>query len=331
MIEKYLNKVWNCDCLEFMKKLPDNVIDCIITSPPYWGLRDYGLKPIVFGGRKDCEHVWGEKVNPTADIRFRGENSNVGNNKNKEVSKTDNKGSNFCQKCGAWKGQLGLEPTFEMFIDNLIEIFDECKRVLKKEGTMWVNLGDTFNGTKNGNTDAKNNTVNTKSFVKQKSYLQTKCLCNIPSRFAVAMTDQLQMILRNEIIWYKKNAMPSSAKDRFTVDFEKIYFFTKSPKYYFKQQLEQVRNMRTVWDITTKSFKEAHFATFPPKLVERCLKAGCHPKGIVYDPFMGAGTVALIALQNNINFIGTELNPDYIKIAENRLEKECALLMNLTK
>jgi site-specific DNA-methyltransferase (adenine-specific) len=183
---------------------------------------------------------------------------------------------------------------------------------------------------------------------------EPKSLCLIPSRFAIEMCDR-GWILRNEIIWYKPNCMPSSVKDRFTVDFEKIFFFTKNKKYYFEQQLEPYvseenhklrnrvkegkyqntkqfsdserdfysnggRNKRCVWTINTKPLKEAHFATYPEDLIKPCILAGCPEKGIVLDPFMGAGTTAKVALDNNRSYIGFELNNDYIKIAEDRLK-----------
>ena len=172
------------------------------------------------------------------------------------------------------------------------------------------------------------------------------------------MTDELGFIERNEVIWYKRNCMPSSAKDRFTVDFEKVFFFTKSKKYYFEQQFEaytkpldrwsgntledngksewskgtgqplyrdrnmrpneQGRNKRAVWQVNTKPYKEAHFATYPEALIEPMIKAGCPENGIVLDPFFGSGTTGVVALKQNKNFIGIELNQEYIKIAEKR-------------
>lgn len=290
------------DSLEVLKTLPDESVDCVITSPPYWALRDYG-----------CE------------------------------------------------GQLGLEPTFQEYIDKLCNIFDEAKRVLKKEGTCWVNIGDTYNGNKEGKTDnkvcdyLKNTTTN---LHKKKGDLPDKCLCQIPSRFAIEMTNR-GWILRNEIIWHKPNCMPSSAEDRFTVDFEKVFFFVKSKKYYFEQILEpytapldrwggdnlkadnesewdkgtgqstyrtrnmrpneEGRNKRTVWSITTKGFSEAHFATYPEALVEPMIKSGCPLGGIVLDPFSGSGTTGRVAIDNGREYIGIELNSEYIKIQEKRL------------
>lgn len=169
MNTELLNKIHQGEALAVLKTLPSESVDCVVTSPPYWALRDYGVTE-----------------------------------------------------------QLGLESTPEAYIDRLCTIFDEVKRVLTKDGTCWVNLGDTYGGFKQGNTE-----TNVKNGGVEKS------LCQIPSRFAIEMTNR-GWILRNEIIWYKRNAMPQSATDRFTIDFEKMFFFTKSQKYFFKQQLEPI-------------------------------------------------------------------------------------------
>ena len=197
--------------------------------------------------------------------------------------------------------------------------------------------------------------------------LPEKCLCLVPERFSIEMVDR-GWILRNTIIWHKPNQMPQSATDRFTVDFEKIFFFTKSSTgYYFEQQLEPYtkpldrwggtdlepdgksewdegtgqtsyrkrnmrpnpdgKNMRTVWSINTEPNSEAHFATYPQRLVERMIKAGCPENGVVIDPFFGSGTTGIYARKVNRNFIGFELNPEYAKIAENRLFKELGMFI----
>ncbi len=153
----------------------------------------------------------------------------------------------FCSKCGAWKGSLGLEPTFELYIKHLCDIFDEVKRVLRNDGTCWVNLGDTYNGNKSGNTngiykdkiDKTKSWANSDSFNKIEQNLPSKSLCLIPFRFAIEMVNR-GWICRNVIIWHKPNCMPSSVKDRFTVDFEYLFFLTKNKKYYFEQQFENL-------------------------------------------------------------------------------------------
>jgi len=325
------NKIIEGNALSVLKSIETESIDCCITSPPYWGLRDYGHED-----------------------------------------------------------QLGSEKHFKDFIINLCDVFDQVKRILKPTGTCFINIGDTFNGYKLGNTSNKgyleNTTVN--SFKKEKTELPNKSLCMIPERFAIEMIDR-GWCLRNQIIWHKPNQMPSSANDRFTVDFEKVFFFVKQPNdYYFEQQLEPAltnknrpngvvrnreynydskenknpdaykkthkniqnkgqqpnsihlkrasgipdetyvdRNVRTVWSINTKPFKEAHFATYPELLVERMLKSGCPENGIVLDPFFGSGTTGVYARKVNRNFLGVELNPEYIKIAEKRLLNELGFFL----
>lgn len=320
-----INKIFNEDCLAGLKKLPDNSIDCCVSSPPYWGLRDYGVD-----------------------------------------------------------GQIGNESEPAEFLEKLTEIYSEVYRVLKPTGTCFVNLGDTFAGSGNGTTtkaDTSKYIQNSKQVyvmpngtAKSSKFRGTnlnKSLLMIPERFAIKMIDN-GWILRNQIIWHKPNQMPSSAKDRFTVDFEKIFFFVKQPKgYYFEQQLEPYsensdmeyrstlrigkfyragnnnpyksntplagdrkvsfnpngRNMRTVWSINTKPFKEAHFAVFPEKLATRMIKAGCPENGLVLDPFMGAGTTAVTAISLNRNFVGFELNPDYCRLIEKRLSDTHGLFL----
>jgi len=280
-----INHIYQGDCLEILKTLPGESVDMVITSPPYWGLRDYGVV-----------------------------------------------------------GQIGREENLELYFKKLCDIFAEVKRVLKAEGSCWVNLGDAYGGT------------NTK-----------KSLLQIPSRFALMMTDELGYILRNEIIWHKPNAMPESVKDRFTVDFEKLFFFVKNKKYYFEQQKEAMvtedinpprgskgvigqinsgrrkqdlvgrndyigfndrykppvdlmRNKRSVWSISTRNFSELHFAVYPEELIETPIKAGCPKDGIVLDPFMGSGTTGVVAKKLGRNWIGIEINPEYVLMAQKRIK-----------
>ncbi len=304
-----VNKIYTGNSIEVLKTLPENSIDCCITSPPYWGLRDYG-----------CD------------------------------------------------GQLGNEKHFKDFVINLANIFDEVKRVLKDTGTCFVNLGDTY-GTQSGSMgtgliEPKYGHNKTRDF-KQQNVNMHKSLCLVPERFAIEMIDR-GWTLRNQIIWHKPNQMPSSAKDRFTVDFEKVFFFVKQPMgYYFEQQLEPYtepmnrwggdnlvangksdwdngtgqttyrkrnmrpnengRNMRTVWSINTDPTTEAHFATYPQKLVQRMLIAGCPEHGLVLDPFFGSGTTGIYARKANRNYIGIELNPDYVNVANKRIYDELGM------
>jgi len=318
---EFLDKIILSDCLTGLKQLPDESIDCCISSPPYWGLRDYGFTE-----------------------------------------------------------QLGQENDFLDFISKLNDIYLEVQRVLKPTGTCFVNLGDTFAGSGSGttkNADTSKYIENSKQVyvlpngtAKASKFRGTglnKSLLMIPERFAISMIDN-GWILRNQIIWHKPNQMPSSATDRFTVDFEKIFFFVKqSTGYYFEQQLEPYtspmnrwggdkleangksnwdngtgqatyrkrnmrpnedgKNMRTVWSINTEPFPEAHFATYPELLVSRMIKAGCPENGIVLDPFMGAGTTGLVAKKLNRHYTGFELNAEYLKIANNRIYNEIGLFL----
>ena len=231
-----VNKVYVGNCLEELRKLPSESIDMCVTSPPYWGLRDYGTEGQIWGGDPDCEHDF------TVSKRklHSGTNSEGGLPHHLNANKVDWEVEDMiCNKCGAWKGELGLEPSPDMFVDHLCDIFDEVKRVLAPHGTCWVNLGDTYANTGHGKGtgNMQNKNVPGAMTPKVKCDLPQKCLVQIPSRFAIEMTNR-GWILRNEIIWYKPSCMPASIKDRYTVDFEKMFFFAKNKKYYFKQQLE---------------------------------------------------------------------------------------------
>lgn len=326
------NTILNTDALTGLQGLPNESVDCIVTSPPYWQLRDYGLEPILFGGDRTCAHEFDEfKV---------------------------------CRLCGGWSGELGREPSREMFVEHLVRIFDECRRVLKKTGTLWVNLSDTYS--KHNKYNRPNDWPGRKNAFCLKTphvdmathHVPHKSLCNIPGLFAERMIGR-DWILRNEIIWYKPSVIPTSAKDRFTVDFEKLFFFTKSVKYDFRQQFEPYasstivryktpltlngkgkeyrrisgrpkgmirtdprgRNMRCVWRVPYEPSFETHFAMYPSRLVVTPIEAGCPPGGIVLDPFLGSGTTAVVARRLERYYIGIEPNPEYVKIAQSRLEK----------
>jgi len=240
-----LNKVHNIDVLDGLKQLPDESIDCVVTSPPYWGLRDYGEETkYIWGGDKNCSHEWGdENIN---SLRLQAGNPEFRRPWREQASNETISNGAFCSKCGAWYGSLGLEPTMQLYIEHLRMVFAEVKRVLKKIGTCWVNIGDTYasgggNAAEQSFLRNKGKDRHTQPDSPGKAKLRSKMgksLCNIPERFSIMMTDELGWIKRNTIIWYKRNAMPASVKDRFTVDFEYFYFFTKSKKYYFEQQFE---------------------------------------------------------------------------------------------
>jgi DNA modification methylase len=290
------------------------------------------------------------------------------------------------------EGQLGLESTPEEYVTKMVEVFREVKRVLKPEGTLWLNLGDSYASVHTGGHKSAKATVGSnkegiqeirQSKAQPETYgLKQKDLVGIPWRVAFALQAD-GWYLRQDIIWHKPNCMPESVKDRCTKAHEYIFLLSKSPKYYYDAEAiaepvaqstidrlaqdidSQVgsdrvpgktngtmkakppryggnkytanpeifnrtksgnaydfrprRNKRSVWRVSTTPFKEAHFATFPEKLIEPCILAGCPVGGIVLDPFMGAGTTAVVAWKHNRNYIGFEINPDYVAIAEKRL------------
>lgn len=308
-----LDRILCGDALKVLRPLPSESVDCAVTSPPYWALRDYGVK-----------------------------------------------------------GQLGFEMTIGEYLTKLLSVFDEVRRVLKPEGTCWVNMGDTYSSPmKGGGGNGKigdgvyARLKRRASFPQRtfKSGLPAKTLCQIPARFSIAMIER-GWILRNEIIWWKPNCMPQSARDRFTVDFEKVFFFSKSRRYYFEQQYEPVKDKarlsrrlfnpdgkrkrvygdryisainprsaeesrrrilrhgsrkRSVWRIAVRPYPGRHFAVYPEELIETPIKAGCPEGGVVIDPFMGSGTTALVARRLGCRFIGIELNPSYVRLARRRL------------
>lgn len=266
-------------------------------------------------------------------------------------------------------GQLGQEPTREDFVAHLVMVFAECHRVLKKTGTLWVNLSDTYCTPHKYNMPAGHNSqwglgkndhcVDERRVDLLRNRIQGKSLCNIPGLFADEMI-RSGWILRNEIIWHKPSVIPSSCRDRFTVDFEKMFFFVKTSKYDFRQQFEPYaessfgrykrgrnmsgknityhktsglpmgkmeidsrgRNMRAVWRIPTANLKNAHFASYPIRLIEAPIRAGCPEGGVVLDPFMGSGTTAVTARRLKRNYIGFEPNTEYVGISDSRLEKD---------
>lgn len=304
-----MNTIIQGDSLTILKTLESESVDCIITSPPYWGLRDYNQE-----------------------------------------------------------NQIGQERTLNGYLDNLLLITLELKRVLKKEGTLFWNHGDSF-GTSSGSGERlglqrtnRGTQTNKKWQEKGKPGVAgyEKSLLLQPFRVAMRMVDEQGWMLRNTLIWHKPNAMPSSAADRFTVDYEPVFFFVKSKKYYFEQQREPWverksdieratnkhpgyhgkhekgssaqgikgqpvgdpslgRNKRSVWSISTHAFAGAHFATFPEALITPMILAGCPRGGVCLDPFFGAGTTGVVARKLGRNYIGIELNSAYIEIAEKRL------------
>jgi site-specific DNA-methyltransferase (adenine-specific) len=237
-------------------------------------------------------------------------------------------------------GQLGLERSYDEYISKLCDVFDEVGRVLRPDGTCWVNLGDSFSGSSGGQASKRQKKVQRFGCTlpaTPHSDIPRKSLCLIPFRFAIEMVRR-GWILRNTLIWQKPNVIPESVKDRFTVDFEFLFLFARSPNYYFAQQFEPssergtrqgwgyVRNKRCVWAIPTRAFVGNHFATYPEELIETPILAGCPKGGVVLDPFLGSGTTALVAERLGRQWIGIELNPEYVRIAEGRLRARGAAI-----
>lgn len=360
-----LNKIYCGDALEVLRSWPDEFVDCVITSPPYWGLRDYGTAKWE-GGYEKCEH---KEAKEKSRYDYSLENSQIQSGQGKGTDAP--KWKDICPSCGAKKidNQIGLEKTPEEYVAKMVEVFWECKRVLKKEGVMFLNLGDSYwaNRAENGQSYDDNEVQRKRSGGKMHSTLKPKDLVGIPWRVAFALQAD-GWYLRQDIIWAKPNPMPESVTDRCTKSHEYVFLLAKSQKYYFdneaikeeastkedrppavvreriygynskNNQLRkdkmfatrptsvkssyETRNRRSVWTVTTKPFKAAHFATFPEDLIVPMVKAGCPKGGLVLDCFMGAGTTALVAKNLGRQFLGIELNPAYIKIAEKRLRQD---------
>lgn len=296
LVAGILNQILLGDSLKVLQTLPDNFVNTCVTSPPYWGLRDYGTE-----------------------------------------------------------GQIGLEDSPEQFVESLVQVFREVRRVLRDDGTLWLNLGDSYSGSGKGpagNLGATHNErcmENTHSAIVPNG-LKPKDLIGVPWKVAFALQSD-GWYLRQDIIWHKPNPMPESVKDRCTKSHEYIFLLSKSSKYYFDNKAisepskyagdnrgarldsrrgtecnsmsgvtGDMRNKRSVWTVTTHPFSGAHFATFPEKLIEPCILAGSPRGGVVLDPFFGAGTTGVVCKKLHRDYVGIEINPEYKKIASDRIE-----------
>lgn len=315
------NHIYCGNCIELMRSMPPDLFDCCVTSPPYWGLRDYGVD--------------GNEWDEVAYMPIPGMTPVT---------------------VPAWHGCLGLEPTPEMYVAHVVEVFREVRRVLKPKGMLWLNFGDSYSRMQPDNVpQTKNLNVQPPSMRDRSTGLKPKDLVGIPWRVAFALQAD-GWYLRSDIIWHKPNPMPESVTDRPTKAHEYVFLMSKSAEYYYdaaaikepaqysgkprpfggagngKQNKDrrdyeykgdtEYRNKRSVWTVATQPFPEAHFATFPPKLIEPCILAGCPAGGIVLDPFMGAGTTALVALKLGRRFVGCELKQEYTDMANNRIKYE---------
>jgi site-specific DNA-methyltransferase (cytosine-N4-specific) len=221
-------------------------------------------------------------------------------------------------------GQIGLEASVEDYIRSLVEIFEQVRRVLRGDGTLWLNIGDSY--TSGGRTwrapDKKNRGRAMDIRPPTPEGLKPKDLVGVPWRLAFAL-QAAGWYLRADIIWNKPNCQPESVKDRPTRSHEYLFLFSKSERYYYDIDAERGpngRNLRTVWDIPTQACRDVHFATFPLSLTEPCIKIGARPGDLVLDPFIGSGTAGLAALRTGRRFVGIELNSEYLRIAKQRLK-----------
>lgn len=226
-------------------------------------------------------------------------------------------------------GQIGLEQSVGDYIEHLVRVFAEVKRTLRDDGTLWVNIGDSY--TSGGRTwrakDKKNPIRAMQVRPPTPDGLKPKDLIGVPWQLAFALQKQ-GWYLRADIIWNKPNCQPESVKDRPTRSHEYVFLFSKSEHYFYDataQRGPNGRNLRTVWDIKTKAYPGAHFATFPTTLVEPCLSVSTNPGNLILDPFIGSGTTGLVALKMKRRFVGIELNPEYLNIAQTRLKDEIDL------
>ena len=350
-----MNKILFGDCRETLKTITSPVQMCV-TSPPYYGLRDYGTATWI-GGDPNCNHMRDSKVNPDNCItghKNHGKMAGVGD----AIYKTE------CPKCGAVRqdNQIGLEETPEEYIDNLVSVFRSVRDVMKDDGTLWVNIGDTYYNYRSDGNYPKQTVSKTNQDLPNFSPvrgnklqgLKQKDLIGIPWMLAFALRAD-GWYLRQDIIWHKPNPMPESVKDRCTKAHEYIFLLSKSRYYKYdheaiKEPVKQDwgtrdrtngkyhnpgtglaphsgltksydrKNKRSVWTVTNKPYKGAHFAVFPPDLIEPCILAGSEENDIVLDPFMGSGTTAMIAKKHNRNYIGCELNNDYASLQTDRID-----------
>jgi len=221
------------------------------------------------------------------------------------------------------EGQIGLEASLEDYLESLVSIFEEVRRTTRDDGTLWLNIGDSYtSGGRTWRAPDKKNPVRAMNIrPPTPDGLKPKDLIGVPWKLAFAL-QAAGWYLRADTIWNKPNCQPESVKDRPTRSHEYLFLFSKNEQYFYDHLAVRGpndRNLRTVWDINTQAFKEAHFATFPPALVKPCVALSSHQNDLILDPFLGSGTLGQIALQMSRRFIGIELNPDYVAIAERRL------------
>jgi len=365
--------IYQGDCLDILPTLETKSVQCVITSPPYYGLRDYGTAKWE-GGDEDHEH---DRV---AARNGRGGSGATG--KQTADAYPNDLPAAVCS-CGATRidSQIGLESIPEIYVEKLVAVFRELRRVLRDDGTVWLNLGDSYNGSgkagSNPEYQAKHTEFGKPSKEKSRfgmptniKALKPKDLIGIPWRVAFALQAD-GWWLRQDVIWHKPNPMPESVSDRCTKSHEYIFLLTKSAKYFYDADAirepqngtahsrgkgitpksqpmgqgikannsfhaatalwhkspDSKRNRRSVWVITTRPYRGAHFAVFPPEIPEICIKAGSKAGDTILDPFAGTGTTGLVAEKLGRKFVGIELNPEYVDMAERRINSVQHLLL----
>jgi DNA modification methylase len=359
------------DCRDVLTTLPDQNVQCVVTSPPYFGLRDYGTAEWS-GGDMACEHK--------KDIGARQSSGLNGSLAHKD-GRVFTPYSHVCGKCGATRidSQIGLEASPAAYVAEMVAVFSEVRRVLRDDGTVFLNLGDSYAANGAGSWGSSNKSTLTtgsrngawapgKTIGKtpaRVSGAKPKDLLGIPWRVAFALQAD-GWYLRSAIVWHKPNPMPESVSDRPTSSYEMVFLLAKKERYFYDAEAiredgvvpagalgakgsaerfstpgvnsrppeykvyDGQRNARNVWTIATQPFSGSHFATMPPDLAERCIKAGSKPGDTVLDPFSGAGTTALVADRLNRHAIGIELNQDYAAMGRNRVQDDAPLFAEVS-
>lgn len=283
------------DALETLKTLPSASVQCCITSPPYWHVRDYGHRQ-WFGGDHECQHdqaIQHRVKCPTFEpgtwdrAQYRKLNGRWGRQHHSFAV------THECSRCGAWLGALGLEPSIDLYVQHLVEVFREVKRVLKKGGTAWLNMGDA---------------------------IKNKRLQGVPWRLALALQDD-GWYLRSDVVWHRPNGSPEAVKDRPHRAHEYLFLLSKSPKYHFDLDAvrEPTHHRRSVWRIPIRRDSAAHCSVFPGELAKLCVLASTRPGDVVLDPFAGSGTTCATAAQLGREFIGVELDESHVRLIQERL------------
>lgn len=419
-----MNRIITGECRTVMRDLIfDGVkVQCVVTSPPYWGLRAYATPPQVWGGDSSCKHEWGHerifRVTGGTDESGLGRYANAVTEKSIKLKMARGKcfeasSGAHCQICGAWRGELGLEPNPFLYVQHMVEVFRLVRDLMADDGVCFVNIGDTYitrpcggiggnsaiNGKGNHEALREASSVLTRM---RRTGLKLKDMALVPERLAIALQDDGWWV-RRRVIWWKTNTMPESVRDRFTVAHEHIWMLAKSERYFFNREgirepaspntharmkrahngyappgqdkhggilaprpnsnglgqkavqrwpsgwdrgegghrdkigrypqpkanesfLKAVspdvvkwRNMRDVWPIPTEPYKGKHYATFPQELARRCIRAGSRAGDVVFDPFVGSGTVPRVCVEQGRKYLGIDLDPKNEPLQEKRL------------